>query len=156
MVSPQEWGPNAWDLLHGIAERVGNHTNRYQILDEQNELRLTLRHFSALLPCIKCQKHYKEYIHKSFPNTKLYGVYLQDSLREWLYNLHNDVNNTRGIITELTLETVKEKYSAVDLRSAATRLRSVYQRGLQTNSIKVDEWKAAWKHLDFLLRFIGV
>ena len=156
MVSPQEWGPNAWDLLHGIAERVGNHTNKYQILDEQTELRLTLRHFSALLPCIKCQNHYKEYIRRSFPDTKLYGMYLQDSLREWLYNLHNDVNKSRSISSDITIEAVKEQYAKIDLRAAATRLRSVYQRGLQTNSIKIDEWKIAWKHLDFLLRFIGV
>lgn len=156
MVSPQEWGPNAWDLLHGIAERIGNHTNKYQIADEQNELKLTLRHFGALLPCIKCQSHYKEYIRKSFPNISLYGMYLQDSLREWLFKLHNEVNNSRGVISDLTLQAVKERYSSIDLRTAATRLRSVYQRGLQTNSIKIDEWKLAWKHLDYLLRFIGV
>lgn len=156
MVSPQEWGPNAWDLLHGIAERVGNHNNKYQIADEQNELRLTLRHFGALLPCTKCQAHYKEYIRRSFPNISLYGMYLQDNLREWLFKLHNDVNHSRGIVLDITLEEVKEKYKGIDLRAAAIRLRSVYQRGIQTNSIKIDEWKMAWKHLDYLLRFIGV
>lgn len=156
MVSPQEWGPNAWDLLHGIAERIGNHTNKSLIRDEQMELKLALRHFGALLPCNKCQDHYKNYIRRSFPNVTLYGVYLQDSLREWLFKLHNDVNLSRGIISDHTLETVKEKYGSIDLRAAATRLRSVYQRGIQTNSIKIDEWKIAWKHLDYLLRFIGV
>ena len=156
MVSPQEWGPNAWDLLHGIAERIGNHTNKYQIADEQNELRLTLRHFGALLPCTKCQSHYKDHIRKSFPNTTLYGMYLQDSLREWLFKLHDDINTSRGVMSNVTLEAVKQRYSGIDLRAAATRLRSVYQRGLQANSIKIDEWKIAWKHLDYLLRFIGV
>jgi len=156
MVSPQEWGPNAWDLLHGIAERIGIHTNKYQIADEQNELKLTLRHFWALLPCTKCQAHYKDHIRRSFPNTSLYGMYLQDNLREWLFKLHNDVNMTRGVLSEHTLLTVKEQYKSIDLRAAATRLRSVYQRGLQANSLKIDEWKIAWKHLDYLLRFIGV
>lgn len=156
MVSPQEWGPNAWNLLHGIAERIGNHTNKYQIADEKNELKFTLRHFGALLPCTKCQAHYKEYIRKSFPDTNLYGVYLQDAIREWLFHLHNNVNASREIQSDHTLESVKEKYTAIDLRAAATRLRSLYQRGLQTNSLKIDEWKIAWKHLDYLLRFIGV
>lgn len=156
MVSPQEWGPNAWDLLHGIAERIGNHTTKYQINDEQTELKHTLRHFGALLPCTKCQAHYKEYIRKSFPNTSLQGAYLQDSLREWLFRLHNDVNLSRGVISHHTLTSVKETYKSIDLRAAATRLRSVYQRGLQTNRLNLDEWKIAWKHLDYLLRYIGV
>jgi hypothetical protein len=156
MVSPAEWGPNAWNLLHGIAERVGNHKNISLIRDEQNELKLTLRHFWALLPCTKCQNHYRDYIRRFPFNTTLYGEYLQESLREWLYRLHEDVNQRKEINSEILLEELKERYSTVDLRSASTRLKSVYQRGAQAGILKPEEWKTAWKHLDYLLRFIGV
>jgi hypothetical protein len=156
MVSPQEWGPNAWDLLHGIAERIGNHKHITLIRDEQNELKLTLRHFGALLPCTKCQLHYREYSNRSLPNTTLYGVYLQDTIREWIFKLHETVNAKRELVSGLTLEEVKDRYKSIDLRAAATRLRSVYQKGIQTGAIKSENWKFAWKHLDLLLRFIGV
>lgn len=156
MVSPSEWGPNAWELLHGIAERVGNLEHKTLIRDEQTELRLTLRHFGALLPCTKCQTHYKEWIRKSFPNTSLYGEYLKDDLRSWLFHLHEDVNRRKEVQSGVSLDTLQERYKAIDLRAAATKLRSVYQRGVQQNVLKPEEWKMAWKHLDFLLRFIGV
>ena len=156
MVSPSEWGPNAWELLHGIAERVGNLENNTLIRDEQTELKLTLRHFGALLPCTKCQKHYKEWIRKSFPNTSLYGHYLKEDLRTWLFHLHEDINKRKDVQSNVELDTLHERYKAIDLRAAATRLRSVYQRGVQQNVLKPDDWKIAWKHLDFLLRFIGV
>ena len=156
MVSPSEWGPGAWELLHGIAERIGNHTNKILIRDEQNELKLTLRHFGALLPCAKCQEHYRESIRKSLPNTTLYGEFLKDDLRQWLYNLHENLNNSRGIQSEVNLDMLQTRYKTIDLRAAAISLRSVYQRGVQLNVLKPDEWKIAWKHLDYLLRFIGV
>jgi hypothetical protein len=156
MVSPAEWGPNAWELLHGIAERIGNHSNKTLIRDEQNELRLTLRHFGALLPCPKCQEHYRDSIRKSFPNTTLYGEYLKDAVRKWLFNLHEAVNSSKELNPGITLDMLPERYKSIDLRAAATRLRSVYQRGVQVGALKPDEWKLAWKHLDYLLRFIGV
>jgi len=156
MVSPKEWGENAWNLLHGIAERVGNQTNKNLIRDEQNELRLTLRHFWALLPCKKCQTHYREYINISFPNTTLYNGYLQDSVREWVYTLHEHVNKERDIVSGVTLDTLQEKYMLIDIRASASRLKSIYQRGLQSGVFKPEDWKIAWKHLDYLLRCMSL
>lgn len=156
MVSPKEWGPNAWELLHGIAERVGNHTNLKLIKDEQNELNLALRHFWALLPCMKCQNHYREWIRQNPPMISLYGGYLQDTLRKWVYDLHEAVNQKNEVVSGIPLETIQGMYAKIDLRASATRLKSVYQRGVQSGVFKPTEWKVAWKHLDYLLRFIGV
>jgi len=158
MVSPAEWGPGAWTLLHGIAERVGNHSNHLLIRDERNELKLTLRHFWALLPCLKCQKHYKEWIQKNNPDSWIqdpFGVDLQDSMRNWVFNLHENVNSSRSIESGFTLEQMKDKYTAVSLREKANGLKSFYQRGLDARTLKAEDWKLAWKHLDLLLRVIG-
>jgi hypothetical protein len=158
MVSPSEWGPGAWDLLHGIAERVGNHSNHLLIRDERNELKLTLRHFWALLPCLKCQKHYKEWLKKVNPDSWIqdpFGVDLQDSMRKWVFNLHENVNSSRSIESGFTLEQMKDKYVTMPLREKANGLKSFYQKGLDARTLKAEDWKLAWKHLDLLLRAIG-
>lgn len=158
MVSPSEWGPGAWALLHGIAERVGNHSNHLLIRDERNELKLTLRHFWALLPCLKCQKHYKEWLKKSNPESWIQGPFgsdLQISMRNWVFMLHENVNNSRDVVSGITLEQMKDTYSGVILREKANSLKSFYQKGLDARTLKAEDWKLAWKHLDLLLRAIG-
>ena len=158
MVSPVEWGAGAWALLHGIAERVGNHSNHLLIQDERNELKLTLRHFGALLPCLKCQKHYKEWIHKHPPDEWIngpFGTDLQDSMRSWLYSLHENVNQSREVVSGISLESLKDLYKGVNLREHANDLKGMYHRGLLIRSITAETWKVAWKHLDMLLRIIS-
>ena len=158
MVSPSEWGPGAWELLHGISERIGNHTKHILIQDERNELKLTLRHFWALLPCLKCQKHYKEWIQKNNPESWIQGPFgsdLQDSMRNWVFNLHENVNRSRSVESGFTLEQMKDKYATVSLREKANGLKSFYQRGLDARTLKAEDWKLAWKHLDLLLRAIS-
>lgn len=158
MVSPAEWGSNAWMLLHGLAERVGNQTNLTTIRDEQNQIRFALREFGSLLPCKTCQLHYKEWVRKHSPDTfaSKNGGYLQEDMRLWVYNLHNEVNNRREINIAFPENSLEETYATVDLRKSALELKSVYQRGVQTGVLKPEDWKRAWKHLDLLLRFIGV
>ena len=158
MVSPQEWGPQAWELLHGIAERVGKHDRPTMIRDEQNSLRLTLRNFWSLMPCQKCQSHYRSYLQKHPPELflNLNGEWLREALREWLYKLHEDVNNRREVNPSVQLEDLPERYGSVDLRLQAANLKTIYQRGLQSGILRADDWKVAWKCLDLLLRFIGV
>ncbi len=141
MVSPEEWGPNAWELLHGISEKIGNQSKTIMINDERNELKLTLRHFWALLPCQKCQKHYKEWIQKSSPDSLINGSYF-------------DIQ-ARGIQTVITLEEVKERYNKIPIKEKAKNLKNLYERGVLARVLKPEEWKVAWKHLDALLRIIS-
>ena len=158
MVSPDEWGPNAWELLHGIAEKIGNHSNHLLIRDERNELKLTLRHFWALLPCVKCQKHYKEWLQRNNPDSWIqgpFGMDLQDSMREWVFTLHENVNNSRNVVSGIIKDEIKEKYLNVNLREKATTLKSFYQRGLDSRVFKPEDWKLGWKHLDMLLRILN-
>lgn len=154
MVSPEEWGPGAWDLLHGIAERVGNQSNLNLMRDERNELKLSLRHFWALLPCSKCQAHYKEWIRSHSPDG-IISFDLQESMRDWVYRLHENVNKSRDISSGVELSSLNERYSKINLRQKAEDLRSFYQRGLLIRSINAETWKVAWRHLNLLLRIIG-
>lgn len=159
MVSPGEWGPGAWQLLHGLSERVGNQTHLSLIRDERNEIRLTLRHLWALLPCIKCQKHYKEWIQANSPEKWIdtpFGDDLKESMREWFFKLHENVNTSRGITSTITLDMLPNLYSPahINLREKATELKGFYQRGLDSRTLKAETWKVAWKHLDTLLRIL--
>lgn len=158
MVSPGEWGPNAWNLLHGIAERVGNHTIAKLEFDEKNELKFVLNGFWTLLPCKTCQTHYKEWIRTNSPDTVLSksGGYLQESMRQWLYKFHEAVNQRREVTSDFKEELLTPTYSRINLRENANALKSVYQRGLQSGALKPEEWKRSWKHLDILLRNMGV
>ena len=155
MVSPAEWGPKAWELLHSIVEHVGNHTKNNLIRDEQLELKLTLRQFGSLLPCQKCQIHYREWIRLHMPDTTKYAEFLKEDMRKWVYDLHEDVNKRRGITSGITLESMKSRYESTNPRDAAIYLRSFYQRGVQSGILKPEEWKSAWRHLDMLLRILG-
>jgi hypothetical protein len=156
MTSPSEWGPGAWQLLHGIAERIGRQTKKVLIQDEINALKFTLRHFWALLPCIKCQKHYKDWIQKMPPEWLNGSVYdLQESMRLWVYRLHENVNQSRDVVSGLTMDKMAEMYSSVPLRDKANELRKQYNDGILKRVFKAEEWKTAWKHLDMLLRVIG-
>jgi len=156
MVSPEEWGPGAWELLHGLAEKVGNQKTGIMINDERNELKLTLRHLWALLPCKTCQNHYKEWLQTHSPDSFIAGSYmeLQDSLRSWLFALHENVNRSRQIESGITLEALKERYAAVSLKEKAMGLKALYQRGLLARIFKAETWKVAWRHLDALIRLI--
>jgi hypothetical protein len=76
-------------------------------------------------------------------------------MRNWVFILHENVNTSRSIESGILLEQMKDKYTSVSLREKANGLKSFYQRGLDARTIKAEEWKLAWKHLDLLLRVIG-
>ena len=159
MVSPSEWGPNAWNLLHGIAERIGSSRIMTIMKDEKNEIRLTLRNFGSLLPCKTCQNHYREWLHKHPPEIflKEFGDDLRDGMRMWIWQLHENVNNTRDVVSGITYESLREIYgSNINIRECALELKTMYSKGVQYRVINSEDWKKAWRHLDLLLRFIGV
>jgi hypothetical protein len=157
MVSPAEWGPTTWELLHGIAERVGNQVSLILMRDERNEIRLAFRKLSALLPCQKCQGHYNDWLRKNPPEAILdkSGELLQDALRDWVFRLHEDVNQRREVNSGILVDSLRDRYLTVNLRENANILKGLYTRGIELRILKAPEWKDAWKHLDLLLRYIG-
>jgi hypothetical protein len=79
---------------------------------------------------------------------------LQDSMRSWLFALHENVNKSRDVESGVAIEQLKERYSKVPLREKATALKALYQRGLLSRTLKAEDWKPAWRHLDALLRLL--
>jgi hypothetical protein len=107
MDSPQTytWGPHLWMILHSSAERSG--LVQYNKLPDE-EKRIWLNLLGSLrysLPCPLCKKHFSTY----FSNNRV--EINRDSLRTWLYNLHNEINQRNGKINEITIDKIPEIYS---------------------------------------------
>jgi len=80
------WGPDGWKLLHSIAVSYpDNPTN-----NDKDTYKLFFNCLKFVLPCIYCRRSYTEYISK----LPIDG-YLENrkKLSEWLYSLHNLVND---------------------------------------------------------------
>ena len=79
------WGPDAWNLLHTIAEKCPQHINNTQM----NKIRKFYQNLENILPCKYCRMSLKNF-YQELPITN----YLQSgkNLRYWLYLIHNKVN----------------------------------------------------------------
>ena len=107
MDAPQNhiWGPNLWMILHSAAERIG--TSHVKL--PQEELRIWAGLLSSLrhsLPCPVCKKHFTAY----FSSTPV-KTFNREFIRNWLYNLHCQVNDRTEKRVEITIEQIPEIYS---------------------------------------------
>lgn len=107
MDAPQNhiWGPNLWMILHSAAERIG--TSHVKL--PQEELRIWAGLLSSLrhsLPCPVCKKHFTAY----FSSTPVKS-FNREFIRNWLYNLHCQVNDRTDKKVEITIEQIPEIYS---------------------------------------------
>lgn len=108
MDSPQTaiWGPALWMILHSSVERIGSAPLRSA---PQEEIRLWSGLLSSLrysLPCPLCKKHYHDFLNKH-PVVEISKPFL----RNWLFQLHSEVNQRNQKDTGITIENVSEIYS---------------------------------------------
>ena len=108
MQTPQNsiWGPELWTVLHSSAERIGS-KSLSRLPGE--ELRIWSTLLSSLrysLPCPQCKKHYTDYF-SSHPMPQ----WNKDTMRRWLFELHQRVNEKNGKDNTFTIEQVEERYS---------------------------------------------
>jgi hypothetical protein len=93
-------------ILHSATERIGTKSlNRLP----QEESRIWINLLSTLrysLPCPLCKKHYTAY-YTSYP----IPLFTKEIIREWIYNLHTQVNNQTGKPNTITIEQIPEIYS---------------------------------------------
>ncbi len=93
-------------ILHSSAERIGlSHLNRLP----QEESRIWINLLQSLrysLPCPQCKKHYTSYL----SSTPL-KIINREFIRNWIYNLHSQVNSRNGKPNTLTIDKIIELYS---------------------------------------------
>jgi hypothetical protein len=173
------WGPSLWLILHSVAEKIG--TNKITRLPYE-EARIWSNLLSSLrysLPCPMCKKHYTIY-YNSNPIKSLHSIKslqtikpvksLQSNkslqtpqsinitdIREWLYNLHNNVNKQNNITTEITLEQLSEIYNKPFDFSANFKIFSEHTlRAIRIGSCLRDDVKKTIRALIELKHFYGI
>ena len=102
-MEPEIWGPNAWLFLHTV---TFNYPKNPTVIDRNNYYDF-FNSLQNVLPCQKCQEHYKLNLQK-FP------IQLQSRrhLVQWLINMHNAVNIKNGK-EAWTYDEVYDKYSVL-------------------------------------------
>ena len=111
-MDPEIWGPNAWLFLHTI---TFNYPKNPTVIDRNNYYDF-FNSLQNVLPCPKCQEHFKLNLQK-FP------IQLQSRrhLVQWLINIHNAVNFQNGK-EAWTYDEVYDKYSALYSGSGASKM----------------------------------
>lgn len=128
-------------MLHGIAETLGTQSVPMLATDEAHEIVFLLRDVEKIMPCQLCRTHYRAWRtdHPLEEIDKLRGYMLKTGVRQWLYDLHEAVNRSRGIESELTVEQVEEKYKSIDLKEAwaefFTKVKLTTEVGLVSQSV---------------------
>ena len=95
---PIEWGPIIWKYLHCIIEKIGFSGNPLVDNDQAGYMEILIGTLHQIIPCTECQAHASAYIlGNPLPTLRgLKGNELRDILRNWLFNFHNHVRNSKG------------------------------------------------------------
>jgi hypothetical protein len=159
MAQISEWGPHLWKVLHTLAEKGGTSV---LVEDEVRTWINVLRLTEGVLPCAMCRAHYKAW-RRSHPLEEFLGQrgeYFQNSLRSWLWELHNSVNIQREVAPDYSLSFEGlEKYKTIspkEINDSINTLIKIFEKALlhrQVNPTYVTEWRRAIAMLRKLLSF---
>ena len=110
MDSPQNhiWGPALWMILHSTAERIGSQVLK-KLPEEEKRIWIgIINGLRFILPCPQCKKHYIAFL-KENPIV----LFNKDTIRNWLFQLHEQVNHHTNKTNEqrLTINQLPEIYS---------------------------------------------
>jgi hypothetical protein len=161
MVQNSEWGPPLWRILHTLAERLGRQSSALLATDEARAWIHVLRGVELIMPCPRCRAHFKGW-RTTHPFERLLGGDTQAS-RTWLWSLHEEVNQQRGIPAEgrVAFEELERVYGVAlrrreDLQQDIDILMGVLQRATlerQVDGLIVRTWRGK---LGVLRGLIGV
>ena len=154
MPSNKEWGPPLWKVLHGLAENLGKSIPSLMATDEAREIYFVLKFVDTIMPCALCQAHYKAWKkERSIEGFQtLRGEDLQEAVKKWLYDLHENVNTTHVV----EYDSLPELYKNVDVRSAFKEFQDGIRTSVGTLTIAQEDLKKFIRHFESLRRIIGM
>ena len=157
MPSNKDWGPPFWTLLHSLAERLGTQALDTMAADEAREMVLVLKGVEFVMPCEKCRAHFHEYRvkHPLDSYMERRGTYLRQGIREWIYNLHEQVNARNGA-PSFPLEQLTPQYKFIDIPSVWTTLLKYLQTAVSNGQIIGENLKSFRRHLTLLRATLGI
>jgi hypothetical protein len=102
------WGKDFWATLHNVSFGYPNNPTN----DDKIHYKNFYNTIQYVLPCCLCKNHYADLITNSI--IKLDDKYFENTrtLSEWVYKLHEFVNNKLGVVSGITYEQLAEKYKS--------------------------------------------
>jgi len=151
------WGPLLWTLLHGVAEKLGGRKPDLLAEDEAREIVFLLRGVELIMPCEKCRKHYHEYRlkYKIDDFSRLRGLSLRRAVREWLYTLHEIVNERNGINSNIKIEDLESMYKPVKIQVAWLSFYKVLVDWVSSGQVLSENVKSFHRNLGLLMTAIA-
>jgi hypothetical protein len=144
-----EWGPVFWQLLHGLAERSGSVAIPGLRGDEIRAWRGLLSSLSKALPCEDCRNHLTNYILIHPINIPDNYDNLKNTVKLWLYNLHEDVN-VRLRKTPFPYDMLQERYSKLSLKYTYDILQVLIKRSVLGSAVSLMSWNNWSKYVKIL------
>lgn len=154
---PREWGNPLWKILHSITESLGRQTSSMLSTDEAHEIVFLLRDLEKIMPCALCRKHYNAW-RKDHPLEQLAalrGQMLREGVRKWLYDLHENVNRDRGIVSNITLEQIPDLYKSVDIRTEWGNFFEQMKASAEIGQVSQMVLQNFHRHLGVLRKLLG-
>jgi len=109
------WGPPGWVFLHSISFGYPNNPSSFDTSKGQPvgttvfKYRAFFQDLGWVFPCVYCRNSYQQFV-KELPLTDTV-LSSRDNLVEWLYNIHNKVNEKlQTKYSNSTLKQVISKY----------------------------------------------
>ena len=100
------WGPSAWFFLHIVT--FGYPMN--PIEEDKKNYYNFFYNLQFVLPCGKCKLNYKNNINENDTKLTLNVFDSRESVKLWLFNLHNKVNELTKKNTHFTYDELNKKY----------------------------------------------
>ncbi len=152
MTQNKEWGPLFWRVLHISAEQLGKPRAPINQIDEVNTWILLLKSVEGAMPCQMCREHYHAWLAKRPVNifTNLRGIPLREAARKWVYDLHEDVNLRREVVSGIGIEELPALYSSLtEFQRKIEELVGALKIGVQYGRVKMEGTYTFRKHLHY-------
>lgn len=86
MVDPEIWGKHGWKFLHYVAQGYPHSPST----ENKMIYKSFFHNIADILPCHKCQQHYKQYLINSPLSDNV--MKSKNNLENWVISIHNQVN----------------------------------------------------------------
>ncbi len=152
MAQNKEWGPLFWGVLHTAAEQLGKPRAPINQIDEVNTWILLLKSVEVAMPCQMCREHYHGWLasHPAAAFSPLRGIPLREAARKWLYDLHEDVNRRREVVSGISMEQLPLLYGSLDgFQKKVEALVGALKLGVQYGRVMMEGTYTFRKHLHY-------
>lgn len=144
-ISPQDWGPLLWRLLHIMGEHVGKSNVASINRDESIMIDFVIQGLPNVLPCAECAQHAKNYVraHPTSSVKNLSGSALTDWTRNYFFDFHNEVRlrQQKPLIYTESSQIISVYNSAIFQKCDTEQLVEYFAFGVHSGVVKGDFYK---------------